>query len=157
MYYKDKLNEEVIQAVQMKDNVKSIKEVLKFIGKDIPGNKDLWTSAFATYLGILSIEGIKVAPYVVAHMGEWIIKSPYGNLHVVPDEVFREHFEPADDIGSIKVQIGLDTYEYDALLAEAKQTADRLQGIVNKLRNYRIDTIQDNDRLHCTCVLKPGE
>jgi hypothetical protein len=32
-----------------------------------------------------------------------------------------------------------------------------LQDIVNKLRNYRIDTIQDNGRLHCTCVLKPGE
>lgn len=157
MYYKDKYNGEIIQAVQMEDNVKSIKEVLEFTNKDIPGDKDLWTSAFATYLGILSIEGIKVAPYVVAHMGEWIIKNHWGNLHVVPDEVFREHFEPADDIGSVKVQLGLDTTEYDALLAEAKQTADRLQGIVNKLRNYRIDTIQTNDRLHCTCVLKPGE
>lgn len=157
MYYKDKFNEEVIQAVQMKDNVKSIKEVLKFIGKDIPGNKDLWTSAFATYLGILSIEGIKVAPHMVAHMGEWIIKSHCGNLHVVPDEVFKEHFKPVDDIGNIKVQLSLDTTEYDALLEEARQTADKLNSMLRKLKNYRVDTIQTNDRLHCTCMLKPGE
>ena len=44
-----------------------------------------------------------------------------------------------------------------ALLEEAKQTADKLNGMLRKLKNYKVESIQNNDRLHCTCVLKPGE
>ena len=55
-------------------------------------------------------------------------------------------------------EIILNDKEKDAIRKMCKTAHElALQDIVNKLRNYRIDTIQDNGRLHCTCVLKPGE
>lgn len=155
MNYKDKFSGEVIQAVQVEDNVKSVKEALKFIGRDIPDESSL---EFYSYCGSLALGGgIRVEPGKIAHIGDYITKYSGISFRVFKEDDFKKYYKSADDTGSIKVQLDLDTHEYDALLAEAKQTADRLQGIVNKLRNYRIDTIQDNGRLHCTCVLKPGE
>lgn len=155
MNYKDKFSGEVIQAVQVQDSIKSVKEVLEFTGKDVPNEL---SPEFYVYCSALNIgEGIAIEPYKVAHIGDYIAKYRGISFRVFKEDEFKKYYKPADNIGDMTIQLNLDTHEYDALLTEAKQTADRLQGIVNKLRNYRIDTIQSNDRLHCTCVLKPGE
>lgn len=153
MNYKDKFGGETIQAVQFKDNIGSANEILKFIGRHT-----LYTdTGYSACYSLLHTEGIEIEPGRRVHIGEFVAKYSDGSIHVFKEDEFRKYYKSADNTGSIKVQLDLDTHEYDALLAEAKQTADKLNGMLRKLKNFRVDTIQSNDRLHCTCVLKPDE
>lgn len=152
MKYKNKSTGEMVEAIQVEDNIKSIKEALRFIGKEVPEDKELFNVGFAAYCGILSMNGIKIEPCKVAHIGDYIVRHNDGSLHVFQENEFKRLYESMDMF--IKMSVNMD--EYIELLEEGRRAAEKLKDIINRLNHPNIESNMES-RLSMKTTIKPGK